>query len=355
MCGSLLLVGRGDVLVLTVPGPNGERAVRVSNPDKVFFPQRGITKRQVVEYYLAVSEPMLRVLAERPVTLKRFVDGVSGQAFYAKRVPRGAPSWVDSVEITFPSGRTARQLCPTEPAVLVWAANLGTLEFHPWPVRRPRVDHPDELRVDLDPQPGTGFPDAVRVAGVLHEVLTEAGLVGYPKTSGGRGIHVAVRIRPQWTFVQVRRAVIALAREVVRRIPQQATVSWWKEQRGQRVFLDYNQAARDRTIASAWSVRGTPRATVSMPVRWEQLPEVDPEDFDLLTVPALLEQLGDPHAAMDERAFGLEVLLEWALRDERDHGLGDLPYPPEHPKMPGEPPRVQPSRARCSTPPERQE
>ncbi|MGH3871262.1 MAG: non-homologous end-joining DNA ligase [Pseudonocardiaceae bacterium] len=329
-----------------VERPGVERTVRVSNPDKVYFPQRGITKRQVVEYYLAVSGPLLGVLAQRPVTLKRFVDGVAGQPFYAKRVPRGAPDWVDSVEITFPSGRTARQVCPTEPAVLVWAANLGTLDFHPWPVRRPRVDHPDELRVDLDPQPGTGFVDAVAVAGVVRAVLAEAGMVGYPKTSGGRGIHVAVRIRPQWTFVQVRRAVIALAREVARRIPDRATVSWWKEERGQRVFLDFNQAARDRTIASAWSVRGTPRATVSMPVAWDDLPQLHPDDFDLLTVPALLAERGDPHAGLDGTSFGLETLLEWAVRDERDHGLDDLPYPPEYPKMPGEPLRVQPSRAK---------
>ncbi|HEX8760887.1 MAG TPA: non-homologous end-joining DNA ligase [Pseudonocardiaceae bacterium] len=334
---------------LTVGGPGGERTVRVSNPDKVYFPERAITKRQVVEYYLAVSDPLLRVLAQRPVTLKRFVDGVTGEPFYAKRVPRGAPDWVDSVEITFPSGRTAREVCPTEPAVLAWAANLGTFDFHPWPVRRPLVDHPDELRVDLDPQPGTGFADAVVVAGVLREVLSEAGLVGYPKTSGGRGIHVAVRIRPQWSFVQVRRAVIALAREVARRIPQRATVSWWKEQRGQRVFLDFNQAARDRTIASAWSVRGTPRATVSMPMVWDDLPQVHPDDFDVLTVPALLAERGDPHAGLDGEAFGLETLLEWAVRDERDHGLGDLPYPPEYPKMPGEPLRVQPSRAKRPT------
>jgi DNA primase len=320
----LPFVARGDALELSVPGPEGERTVRVSNPDKVYFPERGITKRQIVEYYLAVSDPLLRVLMERPVTLKRFVDGVTGEAFYAKRVPRGAPAWVDSVEITFPSGRTAREVCPTEPAVLAWAANLGTFDFHPWPVRRPRVDHPDELRVDLDPQPGTGFT----------------------KTSGGRGIHVAVRIRPEWTFVQVRRAVIALAREVARRIPQQATVSWWREERGQRVFLDFNQAARDRTIASAWSVRGTPRATVSMPVRWDDLRDVHPDDFDVLTVPALLAQRGDPHAGLDGEAFGLETLLDWAVRDERDHGLGDLPYPPEYPKMPGEPLRVQPSRAK---------
>lgn len=342
-------MGRGEALELTVPGPQGERTVRVSNPNKIYFPDRDITKRQVVEYYVAVAEPLLGVLAERPVTLKRFVDGVAGEPFYAKRVPQGAPAWVDSVEITFPSGRTAREVCPTEPAVLAWAANLGTFDFHPWPVRRPLVDHPDELRVDLDPQPGTGFADAVAVAGVLREVLTDAGLVGYPKTSGGRGIHVAVRIRPEWTFVQVRRAVIALAREVARRIPQRATVSWWKEERGDRVFLDFNQAARDRTIASAWSVRGTPRATVSMPVSWDDLAQVQPEDFDVLTVPALLAERGDPHAGLDGRSFGLETLLEWSARDERDHDLGDLPYPPEYPKMPGEPSRVQPSRAKRPT------
>ena len=342
-------VSRGDALELTVVGPDGERTVRVSNPNKIYFPERAIPKRQVVEYYLAVSDPLLRVLAQRPVTLKRFVDGVTGESFYAKRVPRGAPDWVDSVEITFPSGRTAREVCPTEPAVLAWAANLGTFDFHPWPVRRPLVDHPDELRVDLDPQPGTGFADAVVVAGVLREVLSEAGLVGYPKTSGGRGIHVAVRIRPQWSFVQVRRAVIALARDVARRVPHRATVSWWKEQRGERVFLDFNQAARDRTIASAWSVRGTPRATVSMPVAWDDLPQVHPDDFDVLTVPALLAERGDPHAGLDGESFGLETLLEWAVRDEHDHGLGDLPYPPEYPKMPGEPLRVQPSRAKRPT------
>ncbi|MGH3915924.1 MAG: non-homologous end-joining DNA ligase [Pseudonocardiaceae bacterium] len=339
-------MARGDALELTVPGPEGARIVRVSNPSKIYFPARGITKLQVVEYYRTVAGQLLGVLAERPVTLKRFVDGVAGNPFYAKRVPQGAPDWVDSVQITFPSGRKAREICPTEPAVLVWAANLGTFDFHPWPVRRPLVDHPDELRVDLDPQSGTGFADAVAVAGVLREVLAAAGLVGYPKTSGGRGIHIAVRIRPEWTFVQVRRAVIALAREVQRRIPDRASVSWWKEERGARVFLDFNQAARDRTIASAWSVRGTPRATVSMPVSWDDLPQVEPEDFDILTVPALIATRDDPHAGLDSESFGLATLLDWAQRDERDHGLGDLPYPPEYPKMPGEPLRVQPSRAK---------
>ncbi|HKN98851.1 MAG TPA: non-homologous end-joining DNA ligase [Pseudonocardiaceae bacterium] len=338
-----------EPLLLTVDGPHGERSVRVSNPDKVYFPARGVTKRQVVEFYLTVADPLLRVLRDRPTTLKRFPDGVTGEPFYAKRVPKGAPDYVESVRITFPSGRPADEVCPTEPAVLAWAANLGTLDFHPWPVRRPNVDHPDELRIDLDPQPGTTFADAVRVAGVLRDVLGDAGLTGFPKTSGGRGIHVLVRIRPEWDFVEVRHAVIALAREVARRAPDLATVNWWKEERGERIFLDFNQAARDRTIASAWSVRGTERATVSTPVSWDQLAGVEPDDFDVFTVPDWLAEHGDPLAALDERAYGLETALEWYARDLRDHGLGDMPYPPNYPTMPGEPKRVQPSRARSDT------
>ncbi|ASO21930.1 DNA ligase D [Actinoalloteichus hoggarensis] len=335
-----------DAVEIAVPGPHGDRRVRVTNPDKVYFPQPGITKRELVEYYLTVAEPLLTALLHRPTTLKRFPDGVDGEPFYAKRVPKGAPSWVEGVRITFPSGRTAVEVCPTEPAVLAWAANLGTFDFHPWPVRRADVDRPDELRIDLDPQPGTTFDDAVRVALVLAEVLGDAGIVGHPKTSGGRGIHVLVRIRPEHDFVGVRRAVIALAREVARRIPELATVSWWKEERGRRVFLDFNQTARDRTIASAWSVRGTPRATVSTPLRWEQLESVEPDDFTLRTVPDWLAEHGDAHAGIDDDPQSIEPLLEWAARDARDHGLGDLPYPPDHPKMPGEPPRVQPSRER---------
>jgi len=317
----------------------GGRTVRLSHPDKVYFPERGFTKRQVAEYYLAVAEPLLRAIGDRPTTLKRFPGGVGSEPFYAKRVPKGAPSWVESVEITFPSGRTARTVLPTEPAVLAWAAGLGTLDFHPWPVRSADVDHPDELRIDLDPQPGTGFAEAVRVAGVLREVLAEAGLTGFPKTSGGRGVHVLVRIRPRWDFVEVRRAVIALAREVQRRIPRHATTAWWKAERGERVFLDFNQAARDRTIASAWSIRGTPGATVSTPLTWEQLPEVEPAEFDLRTVPEWLAEHGDPHRDLDARAHEIDVLLEWFERDRRDRGLGELPYPPDYPKMPGEPTR----------------
>ncbi|WP_276024856.1 non-homologous end-joining DNA ligase [Umezawaea endophytica] len=329
-------------LELIVPGPHGDRAVRLSNPDKVYFPERGITKRQVVEYYLSVAEPLLGVLRDRPTTLKRYVDGVTGEAFYQKRLPKNAPDFVETATIKFPSGRPADEVCPTEPAVIAWAANLGTFDFHPWPVRRPLVDHPDELRVDLDPQPGTDFRDAARVALVLREVLSELGITGYPKTSGGRGVHVAVRIRPEWDFIEVRHAVIALAREVERRMPSEATTSWWKEERGEKVFLDFNQAARDRTIASAWSVRGTPRATVSTPVTWDQLSTVDPDDFDVLTVPGYYAEHGDPHASLDSEAFGLETLLEWYEKDDR----GEMPYPPDYPKMPGEPMRVQPSKAR---------
>jgi DNA ligase D-like protein (predicted polymerase) len=327
----------------------GARTVRVSSPDKVYFPERGITKRQVVEHYIAVGEPLLRAIGERPTTLKRYLDGVTGDFFYAKRIPKGAPDWVETVGITFPSGRGAEEICPTEPAVFAWAANLGTFDFHPWPVRRPDVDHPDELRIDVDPPDNAGFADAVRVAGVVREVLEEAGITGFPKTSGGRGVHVLARIRPEWDFIQVRRAVIALGREVERRIPELATISWWKEERDGRVFLDYNQAARDRTIASSWSVRGTKRATVSMPVTWEQLPEVHPDDFDVLTAASLLTEQGDAHAELDSQAFGLETALDWYARDERDRGLGEMPYPPDYPKMPGEPKRVQPSKARTES------
>ena len=322
-----------------VEGPDGVRDLRLSNPEKVYFPERGFTKKQVTEYYLAVAEPLLRAVGDRPTTLKRFPGGVTGDPFYAKRVPKGAPDWVRSVEVAFPSGRTARQVCPTEPAVLAWAAGLGTLDFHPWPVRSADTDHPDEVRIDLDPQPGTDFGDAVRIAEVLREVLGEAGLTGFPKTSGGRGIHVLVRIEPRWDFIQVRRAVIALSREVQRRVPDLATVDWWKADRGERVFLDFNQAARDRTVASAWSIRGTPRATVSMPVTWERLPEIDPDDFDLATAPQWLAEHGDAHQALDDEAFSLDALLDWYARDERDRGLGEMPYPPDYPKMPGEPTR----------------
>jgi len=322
------------------------RQVRLSSPDKVVFPQRGYTKRDVFEYYLAVGDGITRALDHRPTTLQRFPDGVEGEMFFQKRIAtRGVPPWVESATITFPSGRTADELCPADLAHVAWAAQMGTIVFHPWPVRGAAPDQPDELRIDLDPQPGTEFRDVITTAGVVHEVLDDLGWTGYPKTSGGRGVHVYVRIAPTHSFVEVRRAAIALAREVERRSPDRITTSWWKEERGERVFLDYNQTARDRTIACAYSLRANARATASTPVTWAELPEVEPDDFDLRTVPKRFAKIGDPHAAIDDVAYDIAPLLEWSARDEKA-GLGDLPYPPDHPKMPGEPKRVQPSKDR---------
>ncbi len=329
----------GDALEIEVAG----RTLRITNPDKVYFPQRGYTKRDVVEYYLAVGDGIFRALRERPTTLQRFPEGIEGEAFFQKRVPaRGVPPWVETTEIKFPSGRTADELCPTDLAHVIWAAQLGTIVFHPWPVRRADVDRPDELRIDLDPQPGTAFDEAVEVAGTVAELIDELGWTGFPKTSGGRGVHIYIRIRPEWTFVQVRRAALAFAREVERRRPDLVTTAWWKEQRGAKVFVDYNQMARDRTIACAYSLRANARATVSTPVTWDELTAVQPDDFDLRTVPGRVARLGDPHAAIDEVAYDLTPLLEWAERGD----FTDAPYPPDYPKMPGEPKRVQPSRAK---------
>ncbi|MFC9229741.1 non-homologous end-joining DNA ligase [Streptomyces decoyicus] len=322
------------------------RTVRLSHPDKTYYPERGFTKLDVAQYYLAVADGVLRGLRDRPTTMQRFPDGVEGEFFYQKRAPKGLPDWLPTARIAFPSGRFADEMCPTEPAAVLWAANLGCLTFHPWPVRRADTEHPDELRIDLDPQPGTDFADAVRVAHLLRELLAEHGLRGWPKTSGGRGVHVYVPIQPRWTFTEVRRAAITLARALERRMPELVTSAWWKEERGAKVFVDYNQMARDRTIASAYSLRARPRATVSTPLRWDELPDAAPEDFDLRTVPPRFAELGDVHADMADHAFGLESVLELAARQEADEGLGDMPYPPDHPKMPGEPSRVQPSRAR---------
>jgi DNA ligase D len=320
------------------------RNVRLTSPDKVYFPQRGYTKRDVVEYYLAVGDGIFRALRERPTTLQRFPEGIEGEMFFQKRVPtRGVPPWLDTAQIAFPSGRKADELCPTDLAHVIWAAQMGTVVFHPWPVRRQHVDNPDELRIDLDPQPGTDFADAAEAAGVLHEVLDELGWTGWPKTSGGRGVHVYVRIKPEWDFIQARRAGIALAREVERRRPDLLTTAWWKEERGERVFIDFNQMARDRTIACAYSLRANGRATASAPVTWAELPDVEPDDFDLRTMPKRFAEIGDPHAGIDDAAVDITPLMEWFARDEAA-GLGDMPYPPEYPKMPGEPKRVQPSR-----------
>ncbi|MEV4637040.1 non-homologous end-joining DNA ligase [Actinoplanes sp. NPDC049548] len=321
-------------------------SVRLSSPDKVCFPERGYTKRDVFEYYLAVGDGIMRALHHRPTTLQRFPDGIDGEMFFQKRIStRGVPPWVQKATISFPSGRTAEELCPADLAHVAWAAQMGTIVFHPWPVRAAAADNPDELRMDFDPQPGLSFADVVAAAGVAHEVLDELGWTSYPKTSGGRGVHVYVRIRPDWSFVQVRRAAIALAREIERRSPDRITTSWWKEERGDRVFIDYNQMARDRTIACAYSLRANARATVSTPVTWAELAEVEPDDFDLRTVPARIAELGDPHAGIDDVAHDITPLLEWSERDEKA-GAGDLPYPPDHPKMPGEPKRVQPSKDR---------
>jgi DNA ligase D len=331
-----------ETLELTV----GDRTVRVSHPDKVYFPQRGLTKADLVRYYLSVGDGILRALRDRPTTLERYISGVEGDSFFQKRAPKNLPDWIPTGRIAFPSGRYADEICPTEIAAVLWAANLGTFTFHPWPVRRGDTEHPDELRIDLDPQPGTGFSDAVRAAGELRDVLDGLGLTGWPKTSGGRGLHVFVPIAPEWTFTQVRRSAIAVARELERRAPERITTAWWKEERGAKIFVDYNQTARDRTIASAYSVRPFPHAPVSAPLRWDELTGVAPADFDLVTMQDRYAELGDVHADMDEHAFRLDAALDLADRDEREHGLGDLPYPPEHPKVKGEPKRVQPSRAK---------
>ncbi|MDQ1484399.1 MAG: hypothetical protein QOJ62_92 [Actinomycetota bacterium] len=322
------------------------RVVRVSNPDKVYFSERGETKLDLVKYYLSVGPGIVRALYERPCTLQRFPDGAEGEAIYQKRVPEHHPDWVQTARVTFPSGRHADELCVTEVASVAWAANLGTIVFHPWPSRRDDTEHPDEMRIDLDPQPGTDFDDARHVAFAVHELLDEVGYVGYPKTSGGRGIHIYVRLQTRWTFTEIRRAVLAFSREIERRMPDRVTTKWWKEERGAKLFMDYNQNARDRTIAAAYSVRANPRATVSTPIRWDELADVDPNEFTIATVPARFAERGDVHAAIDDVAHDLTPLIEMADRDERDLGLGDAPYPPNFPKMEGEPARVQPSRAR---------
>lgn len=338
----------------------GGRTLRVSNPDRVIYPASElgaeVTKLEVVEYYLAVAPGIMRALDRRPTTLERWPKGVHegislstrsgehGDAFYQKRVPRGAPSYVETARIAFPSGRPADEVCPTEVAVVGWAAQMGTLTFHPWPVRREDVDHPDELRIDLDPQPGTDFRDAARVAGEARSLLEDLGMRGFPKTSGNRGVHVYVRIEPRWEFVDVRHAAIAFGRELARRTTG-VTTAWWKEERGENIFVDYNQNSRDRTIASAYSLRPLPGAPVSTPVTWEELPEVDPRAFTLHTVPARFAELGDVHASIDDEHYSIEPLLEIYRRDA-EQGLGELPYPPDYPKMPGEPMRVQPSRAK---------
>ncbi len=333
-------------------------AVRLTNPDKVYFPHLGSqgTKRKLVEYYHAVAcGPMLPTLRNRPTHLQRFPDGIDGEEIYQKRIPKYRPDYLETCRITFPSGRFADALKVTHPAAIVWAAQMGAVTLHPWQVRCPDTEHPDELRIDLDPQPGTGFEQARAVAvDIVRPLLDELGLVGYPKTSGGRGVHIFVRIATDWDFVVVRRAGIALAREVERRAPDAVTTSWWKEERGARIFVDFNQNARDRTFASAYSVRRTSIATVSTPLTWAELATADPDEYTIATVPDLVRHRDDPWAAMDDHRHSIAPLLEMGAADDA-RGLGDLPYPPNYPKMPGEPKRVQPSKDRDLKNPDRRD
>ena len=322
------------------------REIPVSNPAKVLFPEAGYTKLDLARYYLAVAEGALRGAGGRPNVLVRYPHGVGGEFFYQKRAPASRPGWIEVVSLKFPSGRSADEVVPRDAAALVWLANLACLELHPHPVRADDLDHPDELRVDLDPVPGVEWSQVREVASVVESTLTDFGLVGWPKTSGSRGMHVNVRIEPRWGFDQVRRAALALAREVERRAPKIATSKWWKEER-HGVFVDYNQNAKDRTVASAYSVRPTPDARVSAPLAWSEVADVEPADFTMATMPERFAKLGDRHAAIDQQAGSLEKLLELSERHEHE-GLGDAPWPPHYRKQPGEPARVQPSKRRVS-------
>ena len=326
--------------VLSIDGKD----VAITNPRKVLFPDAGYTKLDLVQYYLSVSEGALRGAGGRPNVLVRYPNGISEQFFYQKRAPESRPDWIEVVELKFPSGRTAEEIVPRDAAALAWMANLACIELHPHPVRAGELDHPDELRVDLDPVPGVEWRQVQDVATVVRATLDDLGLIGWPKTSGSRGIHVNVRIHQRWTFTEVRRAAVALAREVERRAPAIATSKWWKEER-HGVFIDYNQNAKDRTVCSAFSVRPRPDARVSTPLTWEEIDRCDPADFTLRTMPAWFKANGDRHAEIDRHPCSLEQLLELSARQEKE-GQGDAPWPPQYKKMPGEPARVQPSRAR---------
>jgi bifunctional non-homologous end joining protein LigD len=318
--------------------------VRLSNPAKVYFPKPGWTKLDLAQYYVEMAEAVLVHVRERPTVMKRFVNGIMEDPIWQKRVPKTVPDWLQTATVAFPSGRTAEELVANDAAHLVWAVNLGVIDFNPWPARRADLDHPDELRVDLDPTPGIGWDDVRRTAMVVNDVLSEHGLRGYPKTSGSKGIHVNVRIEPRWDFLGVRRAALAMAREVERRAPDLATTKWWKEER-HGVFVDYNQNARDRTVASGYSVRPTPDARVSCALEWREVPDAEPGDFRIDTVRDRLIAVGDASADIDKNAGSLDALLDLARRDEEE-GLGDAPWPPHFPKQKDEPKRVQPSRDR---------
>ena len=309
-----MATGSTPAVELTV----GERTVRVTNPDRIYFPDRGWTKLDVVNYYLSVGEGIVGALRERPAMLHRFPKGLAGGKVHQKRLPKGAPGWVQTVELSFPRYRlTADELCVTELAQVIWAVQMSTVEFHPWNSRRGAVEQPDEWRIDLDPMPDCPIDRVRRVAAVVREVLDDLGIVGFPKTSGGRGLHVYVRIRPCWGHQEVRRAALAFAREVERRAPKDVTTAWWRKERPvDAVFVDYNQNARDHTIAAAYSLRGIPAGTVSTPIRWDEIPGIDPQEFTLATLPERFHRLGDLHAGIDDVHYGLERLLEWADRED---------------------------------------
>jgi DNA ligase D-like protein (predicted polymerase) len=336
------MASKAEHETLTIAG----REVTISNPRKVLFPQAGYSKLDLVRYYLAVADGALRGAGDRPNVLVRYPNGVDGEFFYQKRAPQSRPEWIDVVTLSFPSGRTAEEVVPRDAAALAWMANLACLELHPHPVRAEDLDHPDELRVDLDPVAGVPWTQVRDVAEVVRTTLSDFDLIGWPKTSGSRGMHVYVRIEPRWTFPEVRRAALAFAREVERRAPTLATSKWWKEER-HGVFLDYNQNAKDRTIAGAYSVRARPDARVSAPLSWDEVRDCEPEDFTLATMPARFEKVGDRHAGIDQEHCSLAALLELSARHEKE-GLGDAPWPPQYAKQPGEPARVQPSRKRTT-------
>jgi bifunctional non-homologous end joining protein LigD len=336
----------GELLVV------GGREVRITHPDKLYFSEKvSVTKRDLVEYYISVVSGALAGIQDRPIVLKRFVNGAEKPAFYQKRAPEQRPPWLRTVTLSFPSGRTAEEIVIDDAAGLAWIVNLGCIELHPHPVRAGNLEHPDELRIDLDPVPGVRWSDVCRVALEVQAFLKEAGLESWPKTSGSRGMHIYVRIAPRWSFLEVRRAAVALSRAIERRAPEIATSKWWKEER-HGVFLDYNQNAKDRTTCSAYSVRPVPDARVSAPLRWSEVPDCDPAEFTIFTMPKRFMEIGDPHAGMNQVPASLEPLLELAARDEAE-GLGDAPWPPHFRKMESEGPRVAPSRAKSKPKPSR--
>ncbi|WP_309064647.1 non-homologous end-joining DNA ligase [Microbacterium sp.] len=338
-----------DRVTLTVTDPDGEREVALSSPNKVVWPPAegdtgdGITKAEFAEYAQQVAEPFLAANGNRPVSLERFRDGIQGEQFFSKNPPKGTPDFVDAVMCTYNSGRRHPQIVLNRPSAIVWAVQMNTVVFHPWASLADNTDNPVELRIDLDPQPGTGVEQAIPAAHELRNVLREAGLEPFIKTSGNRGLHVFCPIVPEWEFLTVRHAVIAAGRELERRMPERVTTSWWKEERGEKIFVDFNQANRDRTMAGAYSPRAKPGAPVSTPLHWDEVDDVDPRRFTIRTIPQRLADIGDPWAELQKDPGRIDTLLEWWERDVQN-GLGEMPFPPEFPKMPGEPPRVQPSK-----------